>query len=37
MHADRLLRLVVLLSLFAASAAVWWPVQAARIKEVAGS
>jgi flagellar P-ring protein FlgI len=34
-HPERLLRLVVLLSLFLASAAVWWPVQAARIKEVA--
>ena len=32
---DRWLRLVVVLSLFAASAAVWWPAQAARIKEVA--
>ena len=33
--AERRLRAVVLLSLLAASAAVWWPVQAARIKEVA--
>ena len=33
--AERLLRAIVLISLFAASAAVWWPVQAARIKEVA--
>jgi flagellar P-ring protein precursor FlgI len=33
--ADRLLRAIVLISLFAASAAVWWPAQAARIKEVA--
>jgi len=32
---DRLLRAVVVLSLLAASAAVWWPAQAARIKEVA--
>ena len=32
---DRLMRAVVLLSLLAASAAVWWPAQAARIKEVA--
>ena len=32
---DRWVRLVVVLSLFAASAAVWWPAQAARIKEVA--
>ena len=29
------MRVVVLVSLFAASAAVWWPAQAARIKEVA--
>ena len=35
LSAERLLRAVVLLSLFAASAAVWWPAQAARIKEVA--
>ena len=34
-HPERLLRAVVLLSLLAASAAVWWPAQAARIKEVA--
>ena len=34
-HPDRLLRLVVLVSLLSASAAVWWPVHAARIKEVA--
>ena len=33
--AERWLRAVVLLSLFAASAAVWWPAQAARIKELA--
>ena len=32
---DALMRVVVLVSLFAASAAVWWPAQAARIKEVA--
>ena len=32
---DRLMRAVVLLALLAASAAVWWPAQAARIKEVA--
>jgi flagellar P-ring protein precursor FlgI len=32
---DRMLRAVVLLALFLASAAVWWPAQAARIKEVA--
>ncbi len=33
---DRLVRLIVLLGLFAAGAALWWPVQAAtRIKEVA--
>jgi flagellar P-ring protein precursor FlgI len=32
---DRVLRAIVLISLLAASAAVWWPVQAARIKEVA--
>ena len=32
---QRLMRLVVLISLFAASAAVWWPAHAARIKEVA--
>ena len=32
---ERLMRAVVLLSLLAASAAVWWPAQAARIKEVA--
>ena len=32
---DQLLRAVLLLGLLAASAAVWWPVQAARIKEVA--
>ncbi len=34
-NADRVVRVIVLISLFAASAAVWWPVQAARIKEVA--
>ena len=34
-HPERLLRAVMLLSLLAASAAVWWPAQAARIKEVA--
>ena len=34
-NADRLLGAVVLLCLFFASAAVWWPAQAARIKEVA--
>lgn len=33
--ADRLLRAVVLLGLLVASAAVWWPAQAARIKELA--
>ncbi len=33
--AERRLRAVVLIGLLAASAAVWWPVQAARIKEVA--
>ncbi len=33
--ADRVLRIVVLLALGVASAAVWWPAQAARIKEVA--
>ncbi len=33
--AERLLRAVVLISLLLASAAVWWPAQAARIKEVA--
>ena len=33
--ADRVLRAIVLISLLAASAAVWWPAQAARIKEVA--
>jgi flagellar P-ring protein precursor FlgI len=32
---ERRLRTIVLLALFLASAAVWWPVQAARIKEVA--
>jgi len=32
---DRLLKAVVLLGLLVASAAVWWPAQAARIKEVA--
>ena len=32
---ERWLRAVVLISLLAASAAVWWPAQAARIKEVA--
>ncbi len=32
---ERWLRVVVLISLLAASAAVWWPAQAARIKEVA--
>lgn len=32
---DHLLRAVLLLGLLAASAAVWWPAQAARIKEVA--
>ena len=32
---DRVLRAIVLISLLAASAAVWWPAQAARIKEVA--
>ena len=34
-NADRLVRAIVLISLLAASAAVWWPAQAARIKEVA--
>ena len=34
-NADRVVRVIVLISFFAASAAVWWPVQAARIKEVA--
>ena len=34
-NADRVMRAVVLISLLAASAAVWWPAQAARIKEVA--
>lgn len=35
-RADRIVRLIVLLGLFAAGAALWWPVQAAtRIKEVA--
>jgi flagellar P-ring protein precursor FlgI len=34
-HPERLMRAVVLLSLLVASAAVWWPAQAARIKEVA--
>ncbi len=33
--ADRVLRIVVLVALAVASAAVWWPAQAARIKEVA--
>ena len=32
---DRVLRAIVLISLLVASAAVWWPAQAARIKEVA--
>ena len=32
---ERWLRVVVLISLLSASAAVWWPAQAARIKEVA--
>jgi flagellar P-ring protein precursor FlgI len=32
---ERLLRVVVLIGLLVASAAVWWPAQAARIKEVA--
>jgi flagellar P-ring protein FlgI len=32
---DRILRLVLLAGLFLASAAVWWPAHAARIKEVA--
>ena len=32
---DRVLRAIVLISLLAASAAVWWPAQAARLKEVA--
>jgi flagellar P-ring protein FlgI len=31
---EQLLRAVVLLSLFVASAAVWWPAQAARLKEL---
>ena len=35
LNPERLLRAVVLLSLLVASAAVWWPAQAARIKEVA--
>ena len=35
LNPDRVLRAVVLISLLAASAAVWWPVQAARLKEVA--
>ena len=34
-NADRLVRAIVLISLLAASAAVWWPAQGARIKEVA--
>jgi flagellar P-ring protein precursor FlgI len=34
-RSDRILRLVVLLGLFVASAAVWWPAHAERIKEVA--
>ena len=34
-RAERWLRLVVLLAWFLASAAVWWPVQAARLKELA--
>ena len=34
-RADRLMRWVVLFAVFAASAAVWWPAQAARIKELA--
>ncbi len=34
-NANRLLGAVVLVCLFVASAAVWWPAQAARIKEVA--
>jgi len=34
-NADRLMGAVVCLCLFLASAAVWWPAQAARIKEVA--
>ena len=33
--AERLMRAVVLLCLVVASAAVWWPAQAARVKEVA--
>lgn len=32
---ERVLRAIVLISLLAASAAVWWPAQAARLKEVA--
>ncbi len=32
---ERLLRALVLLAVFLAGAAVWWPVQAARLKEVA--
>ena len=35
LNPERLLRAVVVLSLLVASAAVWWPAQAARIKEVA--
>ena len=32
--ADRLMRAVVLVSLLCASAAVWWPAHAARVKEL---
>jgi flagellar P-ring protein precursor FlgI len=35
MNADRVVRALVSLAFFAASAAVWWPAHAARIKEVA--
>jgi flagellar P-ring protein precursor FlgI len=34
-RSERVLRWIVLFTVFAASAAVWWPAQAARIKEVA--
>lgn len=34
-RADRLLRLVLLVGLFIAGAAVWWPAHAVRVKEVA--
>lgn len=35
MNADRLIRWTIWFTLFVASAAVWWPAQAARVKEVA--